>query len=218
MQPMNMPLAPMGPVPPANHANRPPKYYELPAALMMEQILDEDRRRDPLRPSRIMPKKYGDPSPALKAALDEFFGEAKFSRNEEGWEEGALDEHYRRKRAHLRRRRRSRSRSRSPPGRRSPRHRDRDRDRDSPPARPAFGAGGGDDVGDRLLRGMGWTGGGLGRQEQGRDEPVKAAEPRSAVDRYRGVGQDPNDPFQQFRKSLSEARTAKYTNMVKPES
>jgi len=33
-----MPLAPMGPVPPANLVNRPPKYFELPAALMMDQI------------------------------------------------------------------------------------------------------------------------------------------------------------------------------------
>eukprot|EP00045_Choanoeca_perplexa_P008312 m.76896 g.76896 ORF g.76896 m.76896 type:complete len:395 (-) comp14442_c2_seq16:54-1238(-) len=214
----SMPLAPMGPVPPANLANRPPKYFELPAALMMDQISDEDRRRDPLCPSRILPKKIAEPTPAMKAALEEFFGEAKFSRNEEGWEEGALDEHYRRKRNHLReRRRRSRSRSRSPSPTGRRRTPPRQRDRDSPPARQGFGQSSRDDVGDRLMRGMGWSGGGLGRREQGRDEPVQAAEPRSAVDKYRGIGTDANDPFQMFRKSKADARNAKLAALTTPQ-
>ena len=39
------------------------------------------------------------------------------------------------------------------------------------------------------MKGMGWSGGGLGREEQGRHDPVEAAPVRSDIDKFKvGLG------------------------------
>lgn len=58
-----------------------------------------------------------------------------------------------------------------------------------------------DNVGRKLMKLMGWGGGGLGVKEQGIEEPVEAA---LQVQR-RGLGHTENDSnFQQFRKNATE--------------
>lgn len=58
-------------------------------------------------------------------------------------------------------------------------------------------------MGHQILRRMGWGGSGLGAQQQGIEEPIKAGEVRDKVDKYKGVGMDMKDPFEMFRKNMS---------------
>ena len=57
----------------------------------------------------------------------------------------------------------------------------------------------------------GWGGGGLGSSEQGRVDPIEAAEVRDRTDMYKGIGTSMTDPFEQFRKSKSQG----YTNRMR---
>ena len=50
----------------------------------------------------------------------------------------------------------------------------------------------------------GWSGKGLGANEQGRVDPVSGGEVRDKMDLYKGVGLAINDPFESFRKSKSQ--------------
>ncbi|XP_046851460.1 calcium homeostasis endoplasmic reticulum protein-like isoform X2 [Xenia sp. Carnegie-2017] len=102
---------------------------------------------------------------------------------------------------------RSRSRSRSPRRRRSrsPRRRS--------PTPPSFGGPflqkslntriDESNVGHQLLKKMGWEGAGLGKSEQGIQDPIKQGEVRDKQDMFKGIGVDINDPFDQYRKNMS---------------
>ncbi|KAI0979558.1 hypothetical protein GJ496_000595 [Pomphorhynchus laevis] len=57
--------------------------------------------------------------------------------------------------------------------------------------------------GHQLLQKMGWSGAGLGKQEQGIVEPINQGEIRDKSDKYKGVGVD-HDVFDEFRKSRSK--------------
>ena len=50
----------------------------------------------------------------------------------------------------------------------------------------------------------GWGGGGLGLKEQGRVDPVAAADARDKTDMYKGLGMNMKDPFEQFRKNKAQ--------------
>lgn len=54
-----------------------------------------------------------------------------------------------------------------------------------------------------MLKKMGWEGTGLGARHQGIQEPIKGGDVRDKQDKYKGVGVDLNDPFEQFRKNKS---------------
>ena len=49
----------------------------------------------------------------------------------------------------------------------------------------------------------GWEGAGLGNEEQGIQEPIKGGQVRSKADKYKGVGINLNDPFEEFRRNKS---------------
>lgn len=49
----------------------------------------------------------------------------------------------------------------------------------------------------------GWGGRGLGATEQGIVEPISGGEVRDRQDKFKGVGIDIKDPFEQFRKNKS---------------
>ncbi len=53
----------------------------------------------------------------------------------------------------------------------------------------------------------GWSGTGLGVEEQGIVDPVQHAEVRDRSDMFKGIGISMNDPFEQFRKSKSQGFT-----------
>lgn len=55
-----------------------------------------------------------------------------------------------------------------------------------------------------LLRKMGWGGKGLGAKEQGIVDPIDAGEVRDRNDKFKGVGTNNKDPFEQFRKNKSQ--------------
>ena len=147
-------------------------------------------------------------TPALVAAVDEFYGQSKHSRDAEGWEDGALDSVYAAawEVARAKRRRPAKRRAESAPRGASLRKRSK-----APPV------GGGmeeecvklpeSNIGLRMLRKIGWRGGGLGKDEKGRHAPVEAApaRPHSAT-RYRGVGLDPNDPIEAFRREKAASQ------------
>ena len=50
----------------------------------------------------------------------------------------------------------------------------------------------------------GWSGKGLGANEQGIVDPISGGEVREKMDMYKGVGVAINDPFESFRKSKSQ--------------
>ena len=50
---------------------------------------------------------------------------------------------------------------------------------------------------------LGWEGAGLGSGQQGIKEPIKGGQVRSKQDKYKGVGVNLNDPFEEFRRSKS---------------
>ena len=50
----------------------------------------------------------------------------------------------------------------------------------------------------------GWGGGGLGLKEQGRVNPVEAADARDRSDMFKGLGMNMKDPFEQFRKNKAQ--------------
>lgn len=58
-------------------------------------------------------------------------------------------------------------------------------------------------VGHQLLKKMGWGGQGLGKQESGIVDPIKQGEVRDRQDKFKGVGVDMNDPFDNYRKNKS---------------
>lgn len=60
-----------------------------------------------------------------------------------------------------------------------------------------------DNKGHQLMKKMGWSGQGLGAQEQGRVDPVAGGEVRDKMDQFKGVGVPVSDPFENFRKSKS---------------
>ena len=53
------------------------------------------------------------------------------------------------------------------------------------------------------LLSLGWEGSGLGSEQQGIKEPIKGGQVRSKQDKYKGVGINLNDPFEEFRRSKS---------------
>ena len=57
---------------------------------------------------------------------------------------------------------------------------------------------------EQLISITGWGGKGLGAKEQGRVEPVEAGDVRDKQDKFKGVGVDTSDPFEQFRKNKSQ--------------
>ncbi|KAG8195617.1 hypothetical protein JTE90_017913 [Oedothorax gibbosus] len=103
---------------------------------------------------------------------------------------------------------RGRSRSRSPPSgkRRSP-----DRRSVSPPSFvgsssiPREQRLDESNKGHQLLKKMGWSGAGLGSNEQGIQDPVDAGDVRDRQDMYKGIGVNLNDPYENFRKSKGQA-------------
>ncbi|XP_042906574.1 calcium homeostasis endoplasmic reticulum protein isoform X1 [Parasteatoda tepidariorum] len=108
-----------------------------------------------------------------------------------------------------RHRSRGRSRSRSPPSKRS--QRSPDRRSVSPPTFMGSGSTPHDrrldesNKGHQLLKKMGWSGAGLGSQEQGIQDPVDAGDVRDRQDMYKGIGVSLNDPYENFRKSKGQA-------------
>ncbi|XP_047123760.1 calcium homeostasis endoplasmic reticulum protein isoform X1 [Hydra vulgaris] len=107
-------------------------------------------------------------------------------------------------RSHSRSRSRSRSKSRSPP-RRSPLKRS-----PTPPEsfvgftpRPMESRIDDSNVGHQMLMKMGWGGQGLGKKETGIVNPIKGGEIRDRQDKFKGIGSDMNDPFENFRKNKS---------------
>lgn len=58
-------------------------------------------------------------------------------------------------------------------------------------------------VGHQLLKKMGWGGQGLGKNEQGVFDPIRQAEIRDKQDKFKGVGAETNDPFENYRKTKS---------------
>lgn len=109
----------------------------------------------------------------------------------------------------------SRSRSRSRSKSRSPR---RKRSRSPPPRRrsptpPSFTGAylqqslntriDESNVGHQLLKKMGWEGAGLGKSEQGIQDPIKQGEVRDKQDMFKGIGVEINDPFDRYRKNMS---------------
>ncbi|XP_078040524.1 SR-related CTD associated factor 6 isoform X1 [Augochlora pura] len=59
--------------------------------------------------------------------------------------------------------------------------------------------------GHQLLKKMGWSGAGLGANEQGIEAPISGGEIRDKNDQYKGVGINLNDPYENFRKSKGQA-------------
>jgi len=59
--------------------------------------------------------------------------------------------------------------------------------------------------GHQLLKKMGWSGAGLGANEQGIEAPISGGEIRDKNDQYKGVGINLNDPYETFRKSKGQA-------------
>lgn len=59
--------------------------------------------------------------------------------------------------------------------------------------------------GHQLLKKMGWSGAGLGANEQGIEAPISGGEIRDRNDQYKGVGINLNDPYENFRKSKGQA-------------
>lgn len=122
------------------------------------------------------------------------------------------------------RRPRRRSPSESPPYKRSSKSRSRSRSRSRSPEKkkrspsrsptPDYGIQpfyqmnaetklGEDNKGHQLMKKMGWSGQGLGAQEQGRVDPIAGGEVRDKMDQFKGVGVAVSDPFENFRKSKS---------------
>ncbi|XP_018394403.1 PREDICTED: calcium homeostasis endoplasmic reticulum protein [Cyphomyrmex costatus] len=59
--------------------------------------------------------------------------------------------------------------------------------------------------GHQLLKKMGWSGAGLGANEQGIEAPISGGEIRDKNDQYKGVGINLNDPYETFRKNKGQA-------------
>jgi len=68
-----------------------------------------------------------------------------------------------------------------------------------------------DNVGAQMMKKMGWSGAGLGSNEQGINEPIQAADVRDNYDKFKGLGNDMKDPFDSFRK----CRSQNYVNRIK---
>lgn len=59
-------------------------------------------------------------------------------------------------------------------------------------------------VGHMLLKKMGWEGAGLGKSEQGIQNPIDAGEVRDKFSKYKGVGVAlKGDAFEEYRKNRS---------------
>lgn len=58
---------------------------------------------------------------------------------------------------------------------------------------------------------MGWEGGGLGAEGQGRAEPIEVGGPRDPQDQFRGIGSKP-DEYEEFRKQMSKKAGSRYFN------
>jgi len=58
-------------------------------------------------------------------------------------------------------------------------------------------------IGHKMLAKMGWGGQGLGKKESGIVEPIAQDAVREKQDKYKGVGLDVNDPFDNYRKNKS---------------
>jgi len=54
-----------------------------------------------------------------------------------------------------------------------------------------------------MLKKMGWGGQGLGKNEHGVLDPIKQGEVRDKQDKFKGVGAEKNDPFENYRKTKS---------------
>ncbi|KAL1494911.1 hypothetical protein ABEB36_010422 [Hypothenemus hampei] len=59
--------------------------------------------------------------------------------------------------------------------------------------------------GHEMLRKMGWSGKGLGANEQGIDAPISGGDVRDRQDQFKGVGCNLNDPYENFRKNKGAA-------------
>ncbi|XP_062509393.1 calcium homeostasis endoplasmic reticulum protein-like isoform X2 [Corticium candelabrum] len=203
-------------------------YYELPAGLMVPLVKASDGAYKPIDVNLFRLPVPRPPSEQLLKAVEEFYAppSADKLRDIDGWEKGALDDFYRKKRNAVRskeerKRRHSpsrspvkhRSRSRSPKREEikslSPQRQKRSRSPSPEFVSPFIQAADlntritEDNVGHQMLKRMGWEGAGLGAAEQGIQEPVKGGDIRGDVDKYKGLGMDMNDTFDVFRRAKS---------------
>ena len=70
---------------------------------------------------------------------------------------------------------------------------------------------GGNNVGAMMMAKMGWGGAGLGAKEQGRQDIIKAGEVRDNYDKFKGLGNEVNNPYDEFRKNRSKG----YINRIR---
>jgi len=70
---------------------------------------------------------------------------------------------------------------------------------------------GSNNVGAMMMAKMGWGGAGLGAKEQGRQDIIKAGEVRDNYDKFKGLGNEVNNPYDEFRKNRSKG----YINRIR---
>jgi len=64
------------------------------------------------------------------------------------------------------------------------------------------------------MKKMGWGGAGLGQKEQGRQDPINAGDVRDTYDRFKGLGMEINDPYENYRKNRSQGYNSRITTKI----